>query len=183
MTTGEFNTWFRRHQALFPKLAEWFAALADAKAVLEAWGKAMEPCDLAHATEATSRMLRGVEPLVEFNDWATLPSVVIRHCQLLGSGKPAVTPASNYVYGSAVAAIKRDMSIKPPESDAEVSAEFEQLVEAMEPGDITRTKQRILDAMDANRIGAPSALRLIRLADSKQQSVPAGNAGDAFEDF
>lgn len=183
MTTGEFNTWFRRHQALFPKLAEWFAALADSKAVLEAWSKAMEPCDLAHATEATSRMLRGVEPLVEFNDWATLPSVVIRHCQLLGSGKPAVTPASNYVYGSTLAALKRDMSMRPPESDAEVSAELEELVAAMDPTDFARTKQRILDAMDADRIGARSARRLIRLADSKQKSVPAGNAGDAFEDF
>jgi hypothetical protein len=183
VTTGEFNTWFRRHQALFPKLAEWFAALADAKAVLEAWRKAMEPCDLAHATEATSRMLRGVEPLVEFNDWATLPSVVIRHCQLLGSGRPAVTPASNYVHGSAIAALKRDMSIRPPQSDAEVSAEFEALVEAMEPADYVRTKEMILDAMDANRLGSVSAKRLIALARSKQQSVPAGNAGDAFEDF
>lgn len=184
MTTAEFNTWLRRHQALFPKLADWFATQPDARVVLDAWSKAMATCDVRHATDATDRMLRGIGPLVEFNDWSTLPAVVIQHCRPLGSGKAERTGDGNYVSGSAVAALKKTLAGPPPAKDAEMFGQFQTMVDVMQKDDYAFTKKQILDALDGDKIGAGSAYRLLRMATEKLATASAsapGNVGDAWE--
>ena len=87
MNLGEFNVWIKRHQSLFPKLTEWLGNHPEPRVILDAWATALRSCRADHARDATSRMLRGIAPLVESNDWSTLPAVVIAHCRPLGSGK------------------------------------------------------------------------------------------------
>ena len=100
MTRSEFNVWVKRHQALFPKLTDWLGDQEQPGVILDAWASAMATCVAAHAADATERMLRGVAPLVEFNDWASLPAVVIAHCRPLGSGRQERTGDGNFVSGA-----------------------------------------------------------------------------------
>lgn len=176
MTTAEFNTWLRRHQALFPKLADWLATQPDARVVLDAWSKALATCDVRHASDATDRMLRGVGPLVEFNDWSTLPAVVIQHCRPLGSGKAERTGDGNYVSGAAADALRKAFREKPPESDAETFNEFVALIGVMSPDDLEDTKGRILSRFDDGLLGAKSAYTLITMAMERKNGNGGGNA-------
>lgn len=180
MNTGEFNTWLRRHQALFPKLNEWLEAQDQRSVILTAWAKALSTCAASHAADATDRMLRGVGPAVEFNDWSTLPAVVIQHCRIMGSGKVERSGDGNYVPGSALKAMRELMREKPPERDAEIARQLSDAIDAMGPGDYERTKRMVRDRIDD--LSAPTALRLLNACDARRDSVvPAGNAGDAWE--
>jgi len=181
MTTAEFNAWLRRHQSLFPKLAEWFASLPDARAVLDAWSKALASCDAKHASDATDRMLRGVPPLVEFNDWATLPSVVIQHCRPLGSGKSERQGDGNYISGKGLSALRTVFAEKPPEKDAECFAEFQEAIAASVAGDLDDMRQRVLGRMDDSALSGRSAYRLLLLINERRAGCAAGNVGDAWE--
>jgi hypothetical protein len=161
MNTGEFNTWLTRHQALFPNLSAWLVAQTGSRTILTAWAKALESCTSQHAAEATDRMLRGVGPLVEFNDWSSLPAVVIQHCRLLGSGNVQRSGDANYVSGAALLALRKSFREDAPASDAEEFAELDALIEVMDPDDYEDTKQRVLNRLDANGLGALSAYRLL----------------------
>ena len=39
MNRGEFNTWQRRHQALFPNLTAWLEQQPEPRVILDAWAK------------------------------------------------------------------------------------------------------------------------------------------------
>ncbi|MEI8369782.1 MAG: hypothetical protein WCJ31_15210 [Planctomycetia bacterium] len=176
MNRGEFNTWVKRHQTLFQNLSAWFEQQADARVILDAWAKALEHCTAAHAADATDRMLRGVPPLLEFNDWALLPSVVLQHCQLMGSGRPKETGGPGYAPG-AMKALQKAFCEMAPNGDRETFRDFEALVEVMDPADLLNTKTRILDAVDEGRLGAQSAGDLLTSALKRAGAVRFGNPG------
>ena len=178
MNRGEFNLWIKRQQALFSNLSAWFEQQPDAKVIHDAWAKALETCTAQHAAEATDRMLRGVSPLVEFNDWSSLPAVVIQHCRLLGSGKVERSGDGNYVSGSALKAMRKAFSDEAPSNDAAAFREFEVLVDVMDPADFVDTKGRILDAMVDGKLRMLSAYRLLVRAMQKRDGVRAGNIGE-----
>ena len=174
MNRGEFNLWIKRQQALFSNLSAWFEQQPDAKVIHDAWAKALETCTAQHAAEATDRMLRGVSPLVEFNDWSSLPAVVIQHCRLLGSGKVERSGDGNYVSGSALKAMRDSFREEAPSNDAAAFREFEALVDVMDPADLLDTRNRILDAMDAGKLKALSARDLLSRALEKAGAVRFG---------
>lgn len=176
MTLSEFNVWVKRHQALFPKLTDWLGDQEQPGVILDAWASAMATCAAAHAADATDRMLRGVAPLVEFNDWASLPAVVIAHCRPLGSGRHERTGDGNYVSGAAASAIRKAFMERPPESDAETFNEFVTLIGVMSPGDLEDTKDRIMSRFDDGRLGAKSAYTLITMAMGRKNGNGGGNA-------
>ena len=180
MNRGEFNAWQRRHQALFPNLTDWLAKQPAARVILDAWAKAMEHCAAIHAADATDRMLRGVAPLVEFQDWALLPSVVIQHCRVMGSGGAEKTGGPGYAPG-AMQALQKAFCEMAPTGDGETFRDFEALISVMDPADLRETKNRILAAMDAGEIGAHSANRLLVSAAKRAVAAGNGNAGDAWE--
>jgi hypothetical protein len=180
MNRGEFNAWQRRHQALFPNLTDWLAKQPDARVILDAWAKALEHCTAIHAADATDRMLRGVAPVVEFQDWASLPSVVLQHCRVMGSGRAEKTGGPGYAPG-AMKALQRAFCEMAPNGDGETFRDFESLIGVMDPVDLTDTKRRILDAMDAGKLGAHSANRLLVSAAKRAGASGNGNAGDAWE--
>ena len=144
--------------------------------ILDAWASAMATCVAAHAADATDRMLRGVAPLVEFNDWASLPAVVIAHCRPLGSGRQERTGDGNYVSGAAAGALRKAFMEKPPESDAETFNEFVTLIGVMSPGDLEDTKGRIMSRFDDGLLGAKSAYTLITMAMGRKNGNGGGNA-------
>lgn len=184
MNRGEFNTWQRRHQALFPNLTAWLEQQPEPRVILDAWAKALESCHAMHATDATDRMIRGVGPVVEFNDWSTLPAVIIQHCKLLGSGKADRAGDGNFVSGAAAKALRQAFREEAAADDAGVFAEFESLVDVMSPEDYPTTKQMILDRLDSKRLGARSAFRLLVRAKRRCLAVgesDRGNVGDAWE--
>lgn len=81
MDKDEFKAWMGRHQTAFPALSDWLASLPDAaKGTLELWFDAMAALDAGAAREATSRMVAGKEPLVEFANWHDTPRFVAKHC-------------------------------------------------------------------------------------------------------
>ena len=180
MTRSEFNVWVKRHQALFPKLTDWLGDQEQPGVILDAWASAMATCVAAHAADATDRMLRGVAPLVEFNDWASLPAVVIAHCRPLGSGRQERTGDGNYVSGAAAGALQAlqkafcDMA---PGGDRDVLRDFEALVEVMDSADLLDTKNRILDAVDDGSLGAQSGGDLLTIALKRSGAVRFGNPG------
>lgn len=176
MTRSEFNVWVKRHQALFPKLTDWLGDQEQPGVILDAWASAMATCAAAHAADATDRMLRGVAPLVEFNDWASLPAVVIAHCRPLGSGRQERTGDGNYVSGAAAGALRKAFMEKPPESDAETFNEFVALIGVMSPGDLEDTKGRILNRLGKGQLGMYSAHRLIVMAMERKNGNGGGNA-------
>jgi len=180
MNRGEFGGWVKRHQALFPNLSSWFEQQPDARVILDAWAKALEHCSAIHAADATDRMLRGVAPLVEFQDWASLPSVVLQHCRVMGSGRPEKTGGPGYSPG-AMKALQKAFCEMAPGGDGETFRDFEALIGVMDPVDLTDTKRRILDAMDAGKLGAHSANRLLVSAARRAGAAGNGNAGDAWE--
>jgi hypothetical protein len=176
MTRSEFNVWVKRHQALFPKLTDWLGDQEQPGVILDAWASAMATCAAAHASDATDRMLRGVAPLVEFNDWASLPAVVIAHCRPLGSGKQERTGDGNFVSGAAAGALRKAFREKPPESDAETFNEFVALIGVMSPDDLEDTKGRILNRLGDGQLGMYSAHRLIVMAMERKNGNGGGNA-------
>jgi hypothetical protein len=180
MNRGEFGVWVKRHQALFPNLSAWFEQQADARVILDAWAKALEHCAAIHAADATDRMLRGVTPLVEFQDWASLPSVVLQHCRVMGSGRAEKTGGPGYAPG-AMQALQKAFCAMAPNGDGETFRDFEALIGVMDPADLRDTKNRILDAMDAGKLGAHSANRLLVSAAKRAGAAGNGNAGDAWE--
>ena len=176
MTRSEFNVWVKRHQALFPKLTDWLGDQEQPGVILDAWASAMATCAAAHAADATDRMLRGVAPLVEFNDWASLPAVVIAHCRPLGSGRQERTGDGNYVSGAAAGALRKAFMEKPPESDAETFNEFVALIGVMSPGDLEDTKGRIMNRLGEGQLGMLSAHKLIVMAMERKNGNGGGNA-------
>ena len=178
MNRGEFNVWQRRHQALFPNLNGWLEQQPEPRVILDAWAKALETCTAQHAAEATDRMLRGVAPLVEFNDWSSLPAVILQHCRLLGSGKVERSGDGNFVSGSAAKAIRKVFSETIPGDDRHAFEEFDALVGLNGPDDYEDTKKRILDAMDADKLRAVSACRLIVRARQRVDGIRGGNVGE-----
>jgi hypothetical protein len=180
MNRGEFNVWLKRHQMLFPNLSAWLEQHAAPAVVIDAWAKAMESCHSVHAADATDRMLRGVPPLVAFNDWSTLPAVVIAHCRPLGSGKAERSGDGNYVSGAAVNALRKAFREQPPEDDAETFNEFQDLIDVMDPDDFDDTKNRILDRFDDKKLGMKSAYRLILMARQRADGVNGGNLMDGL---
>ena len=176
MNRGEFGVWVKRHQALFPNLSAWFEQQADARVILDAWAKAMEHCAAIHAADATDRMLRGVAPLVEFQDWASLPSVVLQHCRVMGSGRAEKTGGPGYAPG-AMKAMQKAFCEMAPGGDGETFRDFEALVEVMDPADLLDTKNRILDEVDHGRVGAQSAGDLLTSALKRAGAVRFGNPG------
>ena len=176
MTRSEFNVWVKRHQALFPKLTDWLGDQEQPGVILDAWASAMATCVAAHAADATDRMLRGVAPLVEFNDWASLPAVVIAHCRPLGSGRQERTGDGNFVSGAAASALRKAFQEKPPESDAETFNEFVTLIGVMSAGDLEDTKGRIMSRFDDGLLGAKSAYTLITMAMGRKNGNGGGNA-------
>lgn len=176
MNLGEFNVWIKRHQSLFPKLTEWLGNQPEPRVILDAWVTALRSCRADHASDATSRMLRGIAPLVEFNDWSTLPAVVIAHCRPLGSGKAERSGDGNYVSGAVASALRKAFRERPPESDGETFDEFVSLIKVMSPDDLEDTKSRILSRLDDGRIGMQSASRLIVMAMERKNGNGGGNA-------
>lgn len=180
MTEDEFEVWIDRHQTLFPKLREWLGDQPDATVILTAWATALRGCQASHAADATDRLLRGVDPVVRFNDWADLPSVVIQHCRVMGSGKVERAGDGNYVRGATLKAFRDIVRQPPPSSDPERFREFATFIETMEPGELKETKDRILAALDASEIGAHSAFRLLGMADDQNARISGGNVGRAL---
>jgi hypothetical protein len=174
MNGGEFNTWLARHQTLFPKLSQWLEEHDGRSVVLSAWSKAMSTCTAIHAADATDRMLRGVPPMVEFNDWASLPSVVLQHCRLMGSGRTERADGGNHAAGATKALQKAFLQMASSE-DGETYRDFEALVGVMDPADLLNTKERILDATDAGKLAPDSAGRLLVSALLKAGSCRFGN--------
>lgn len=176
MNRGEFNVWVKRHQALFPKLTDWLGDQEQPAVILDAWATALATCAAAHAADATDRMLRGVAPVVEFNDWSSLPAVVIAHCRPLGSGKQERSGDGNYVSGAAAGALRKAFREKPPESDAETFNEFVALIGVMSPDDLEDTKGRILNRLGEGQLGMKSAHDLIVMAMGRKNANGGGNA-------
>jgi hypothetical protein len=184
MNGGEFNTWLARHQTLFPKLSQWLEEQDGRSVILAAWSKALSTCTAMHASDATDRMLRGVPPTVEFNDWASLPSVVIQHCRLMGSAKPERTGDSNFVSGAALKALRKAFTEVAPDENPQVVRDFEALIGMMGKHDYLSTKKRILDSMDAGKLSPKTASDLLVSAGTKAEVHPfvwKGNVGDAWE--
>ena len=179
MTDDEFEVWVDRHQTLFPKLREWLGEQPDPAVILTAWSNALRTCEANHAGEATDRLLRGVDPVVKFNDWSELPAVMIQHCRAMGSGTAGRTGDGNFVSGAALKALKSVLREEAKDDDAGAIRELRQLVEGMEPGELKQTKALILGAMDA-RISAGTAYELLNLADAKHATFPPGNLGESL---
>jgi hypothetical protein len=178
MNRGEFNIWQRRHQALFPNLNGWLEQQPEPRVILDAWAKALETCTAQHAAEATDRMLRGVAPLVEFNDWSSIPAVILQHCRLLGSGKVERSGDGNYVSGSTLKAMRKSFREAAPSDDSATFRDFDALIEVMDPADFVDTKCRILDSLDDGKLGMLSAFRLLVRAMQRRDGVCGGNVGE-----
>jgi hypothetical protein len=80
---NEFNSWLAKHQKAYPTLGDWFAALPDQKGTLAIWFEVVGGIDLASANNATMRMIRGVEPIVRFNNWHDTPRFIVEHSECL----------------------------------------------------------------------------------------------------
>lgn len=172
MNTGEFNGWLKRHQALFPKLAEWLGLQPEPAVILAAWAKVLVHCQAAHAAEATERMLRGIDPVVRFNDWSELPAAVISHCKLMGSGKVERTGDANYVSGAALrGALRTILETPSQENESQAFEEFRGMIDGMERGELRWVKTRITDAMDAGKFCGATTLRLLNMADEKHKRL------------
>jgi len=176
MNRGEFGGWVKRHQALFPNLSAWFEQQPEPRVILDAWATALEHCTAAHAADATDRMLRGVAPLVEFHDWASLPSVVLQHCRVMGSGRPEKAGGPGYAPG-AMKALQKAFCEMAPGGDGDMVRDFEALIDVMDPLDLIDTKNRILDEVDDGKLGAQSAGILLSSALKKAAAVRFGNPG------
>lgn len=75
----EFNQWLTKHQNAYPACASWMGNLPDHRDTLRIWMESLANVTLAHATEATMRMVRGVEPIVHYTNWHDTPRFVLDH--------------------------------------------------------------------------------------------------------
>lgn len=177
MLADEFDAWVNRHQTLFPRLREWFDDQPEPVAILTAWRSALAACRADHANEATDRMLRGVQPVVGFNDWASLPAAVVSHCRTLGSG--GRSGDGNFVSGAELRQERRRLEMPADDREADAFRECRDMIEAMGPGDLTATVERIRDML-GGRLGAASVYRLVNMATRRAKEMPSA-VGDAWE--
>lgn len=83
MDKNEFNQWLTKHQNAYPACAAWMSALPDHRETLKMWVEILANVPLAHANEATMRMIRGIEPLVHYANWHDTPRFVLDHVKAI----------------------------------------------------------------------------------------------------
>ncbi len=92
MNTNEFNRWMKKHQDAFPACATWASNAPAAQDTLKIWREVLANIDVDMAVDATMRMVKGIEPLVQFSNWHDTPRFVIEHVKAIERETKAKRP-------------------------------------------------------------------------------------------